>query len=69
MKFQDQIEGTENRISIARRDYNAVVNTYNLQVRTFPNNLYAGMFGFQRKPFYQADPGSEKVPDVKFDIK
>jgi LemA protein len=69
MKFQDQIEGTENRINIARKDYNATVTDYNLKVRTFPNNLYAGMFGFHQKPFYKADPGSEKAPDINFNIK
>jgi len=67
--FQTQIEGTENRINVARRDYNAAVNSYNLTVKTFPNNLFAGMFGFKEKAYYQADPGSEKNPDVKFDIK
>src|SRR6478735_8226544 len=49
--FQTQIEGTENRINIARRDYNAAVNSYNLQVRSFPNNLFAGVFHFQEKPY------------------
>jgi LemA protein len=67
--FQSQIEGTENRINIARRDYNAAVNTYNLNVKTFPNNIFAGMFGFKEKAYYQADAGSEKNPDIKFDIK
>jgi LemA protein len=67
--FQTQIEGTENRINIARRDYNSTVNGYNLQVRTFPNNLFAGVFHFQVKPYYKADAGSEKVPDINFDIK
>jgi LemA protein len=68
-KFQDEIAGTENRIALARKDYNAVVSDYNLKVRTFPNNLYAGMFGFHQKPFYQADPGTQKNPDIKLDIK
>lgn len=67
--FQTQIEGTENRINVARRDYNASVNNYNLMVRTFPNNLYAGIFGFHEKAYYQAEPGSEKAPDINFDIK
>jgi LemA protein len=67
--FQQQIEGTENRINVARRDYNAAVNGYNLQVRTFPNNLFAGMFNFHTKAYYQADAGSEKAPDINFDIK
>ncbi|MBS1730234.1 MAG: LemA family protein [Bacteroidetes bacterium] len=67
--FQTQIEGTENRINIARKDYNAGVNAYNLKVKTFPGNLFAGMFGFHEKAYYQADPGSEKAPDIQFNIK
>jgi LemA protein len=67
--FQTQIEGTENRINVARRDFNATVNDYNLKVKTFPNNIFAGLFGFHEKPYYQADPGSEKNPDIQFNIK
>ncbi len=67
--FQTQIEGTENRINVARRDFNASVNDYNLKVKTFPNNIFAGMFGFHEKPYYKADPGSEKAPDIQFNIK
>lgn len=67
--FQVQIEGTENRINQARKDYNSSVNGYNLQVKTFPNNIFAGMFGFKEKAYYQADAGSEKAPDVQFNIK
>ena len=67
--FQTQIEGTENRINIARQDYNKSVNAYNLQVKTFPNNLFAGMFGFKDKQYYKAEAGSDKAPDIQFDIK
>ena len=67
--FQTQIEGTENRIGVARRDYNNAVQSYNLQVRTFPNNIFAGFFHFQPKTPYKADVGSEKAPDINFDIK
>jgi LemA protein len=67
--FQAQIEGTENRINIARRDYNAVVNGYNLKVKTFPNNIFAGLFGFSEKAYYKADAGSERNPDIQFNIK
>lgn len=67
--FQTQIEGTENRINTSRVDYNAAVNSYNLSVKTFPNNLFAGIFGFKEKQYYKADPGSDKAPDIKFDIK
>jgi len=67
--FQTQIEGTENRINVARRDYNDKVTDYNLRVKRFPGNIFAGMFGYHEKPFYQADPGANKNPDVNFDIK
>lgn len=67
--FQTQIEGTENRINIARQDYNKAVNGYNLQVKTFPNNLFAGIFSFKEKAYYKADAGSEKAPDIEFNIK
>jgi len=67
--FQTQIEGTENRINIARQDYNKTVNDYNLKVKTFPNNIFAGFFHFVEKPYYKAELGSDKVPDVQFNIK
>ena len=67
--FQAQIEGTENRINIARKDYNASVEGYNLQVRHFPNNIYAGIFHFNEKAYYQADQGSENAPNIQFNIK
>jgi len=67
--FQTQIEGTENRINVARQDYNKSVETYNLSVKRFPGNMLAGMFGFSSKAYYKSDPGSEKAPDINFDIK
>ena len=67
--FQTNIEGTENRINVARRDYNSTVQEYNLKVKTFPNNIFAGMFGFHVKPYYKANPGSENAPDIEFNIK
>jgi LemA protein len=67
--FQTNIAGTENRINVARRDFNAAVNNYNLKVRTFPNNIFAGIFNFHEKPYYKADPGSENAPDIQFNIK
>ena len=67
--FQTQIEGTENRINVARQDYNKSIEGYNLKVKRFPKSLLAGVFGFKEKPFYKADAGSEKNPDIKFDIK
>ncbi|HMU46681.1 MAG TPA: LemA family protein [Chitinophagaceae bacterium] len=67
--FQTQIEGTENRINVARQDYNKSVESYNLRVKRFPGNMLAGLFGFSSKAYYKADPGTEKAPDIKFDIK
>jgi LemA protein len=67
--FQTQIEGTENRINVARKDFNEVVNQYNLKVKIFPNNIFARMFGYSEKPYYKADAGSEKNPDINFNIK
>lgn len=67
--FQAQIEGTENRINVARQDYNAAVQQYNLKVKRFPTNIFAGMFGYHEKAFYKSDPGSEKAPNIEFDIK
>lgn len=67
--FQDlraELAGTENRIALARKDFNTSVQDYNTYVRSFPNNLFAGMFGFKQKGYFQAQPGSEKVPEVKF---
>ena len=67
--FQTNIAGTENRINVARRDFNSAVQDYNLKVKTFPNNIFAGMFGFHEKPYYKSEPGSENAPDIHFDIK
>jgi LemA protein len=67
--FQTQIEGTENRINVARQDYNKSVENYNLIVKRFPKSILAGIFNFKEKAFYKADPGSEKNPEIKFDIK
>lgn len=64
--LQTQLEGTENRINVARNDYNGVVNTYNVKVRKFPTNILAGMFGYRVRPSFQAAPGSENAPEVKF---
>jgi len=67
--FQTDISGTENRINVARRDFNSAVQDYNLKVKTFPNNIFAGIFGFHEKPYYKSDAGSENAPDIHFDIK
>ena len=65
--LQAQLEGTENRITVERRNFNEVARNYNTAVRTFPKNIFAGMFGFQTKPYFQAEAGAEKAPKVSFD--
>lgn len=67
--FQAQIEGTENRINVARQDYNATVKAYNLQVKRFPGNIFAGIFGYDERAYYEAEEGAEDNPDIEFDIK
>jgi LemA protein len=64
--LQTQLEGTENRIKVARNDYNGAVQSWNTQVRKFPVNLFAGMMGFKPREGFTAAPGSERAPDVKF---
>ncbi len=64
--LQVQLEGTENRINVARRDYNGSVREYNTQVRRFPANIFAGIFGFDRRTPFEADEGAEQAPTVDF---
>jgi len=66
MALQQQLEGTENRISVERKNFNEVVNDYNSSIRRFPTNLMVGMFGFTPKGYFQATAGSERPPEVKF---
>lgn len=66
LELQSQLEGTENRITVARRDYNAAAKEYNTAVRKFPKNLLAGMFGFEKKEYFEAQEGAEAAPEVKF---
>jgi len=66
LDLQAQLEGTENRIAVERRRYNEAAQGYNTQVRQFPNSLYAGMFGFERKAYFQADEGASTAPKVEF---
>ena len=68
LELQSQLEGTENRINVARDRFNEQVNIYDIHTTKFPNKLLAGWFGFEEMPRYQADPGSEKAPDVEFDF-
>ncbi|RLD91296.1 MAG: LemA family protein [Bacteroidetes bacterium] len=66
LDLQAQLEGTENRIAVERKKFNEKVREYNTYIKTFPNNLYAGMFGFTQKPYFKAAQGSDKAPEVKF---
>ncbi len=66
LDLQAQLEGTENRIAVERKKFNETVRDYNTYIKTFPNNLFAGMFGFAQKPYFKAVQGSEKAPEVKF---
>nr|WP_293838042.1 LemA family protein [uncultured Arsenicibacter sp.] len=64
--LQAQLEGTENRITVARNDFNGVATTYNQSVRSFPNNIFAGIFGFQRKGLFEASQAAQNAPTVQF---
>lgn len=66
--FQSQLEGTENRVAVARMDFNNAAGDYNIQLRRFPANIVAGIFGFEASPLFEADEGSEDAPDVEFDF-
>jgi LemA protein len=66
LELQAQLEGTENRITVERNKFNEVTKEYNTKIRTFPNNITAGMFGFEKKGYFEAEAGSEKAPEVKF---
>ena len=69
LRLQTELEGTENRIKIARDRYNESVNPYNIHVLRFPNSVLAGVFNFKELPYYKSDAGAEKAPTVKFDFK
>jgi LemA protein len=64
MNVQTQLEGTENRINVAREDYNAAVRDYNTTRNSFPAVLTAGLFGFKEEPYFQAQAGAENAPDI-----
>ena len=66
--LQQQVEGTENRISVERGNFNSAVQNYNVAVRSFPTNLIAGPFGFPPRPFFTAQPGAERPPAVQFNF-
>ena len=68
LSLQAQLEGTENRISVERGNFNTAVQNYNTAVRSVPANFVAGMFGFAPRPFFTAQPGAEKPPPVNFNF-
>jgi LemA protein len=68
LELQSQLEGTENRINVARDRFNEAVNNYNKYIRIFPNNVLAGMFGFEQMSRFAAEAGAEKAPEVEFDF-
>ena len=65
-ELQAQLEGTENRISVERRKFNETAREYNTSIGRFPKNIVASMFGFEKRPYFEAEEGSEKAPEVKF---
>lgn len=67
IQLSDELSGTENRIAVARKDYNDAVKDYNLKVKTFPENILAGMFGFEQKQYFEAKESSREVPSVNFE--
>ena len=66
LELQSQLEGTENRITVERMKFNELTRTYNTHIRSFPQNLLAGMFGFRIKPYFEAASGAETAPKVEF---
>ena len=65
-ELQAQLEGTENRISVERRNFNETARSYNTAIRTFPRTIIAGMCGFEKRPYFEAEEGANKAPEVKF---
>ena len=65
-ELQAQLEGTENRISVERKNFNEVARSYNTAIRTFPKTIIAGMCGFDKRPYFEAEEGANKAPEVQF---
>lgn len=65
-ELQAQLEGTENRISVERKRFNNTAKEFNTKIRKFPTNIVAGMFGFEKRPYFEAEEGANKAPEVKF---
>lgn len=68
LRLQTELEGTENRINIARNTYNESVRIYNIHIKKFPGSFLAGIFNFKEMPYYKADEGADKAPKVNFDF-
>lgn len=66
LELQSQLEGTENRITVERQKFNEAARTYNTTIRQFPKNIVAGMFGFDKKPYFEAQEGANQAPKVEF---
>ncbi len=66
IRLQDELAGTENRVAVERRAYNESVRAYNAYIKTFPNNLIAGMFSFKEREYFEADEAAKEAPKVKF---
>lgn len=66
IQLQAQLEGTENRIAVERRNFNEAAKAYNTYIRKFPHNITAGIFGFEKKPYFKSEEGADKAPKVEF---
>jgi LemA protein len=66
LDLQKQLEGTENRIAVERRKFNELAQDYNTFIRSFPKNIWANLFGFEKKVYFEAEEGAEKAPKVNF---
>ncbi|MDZ7723330.1 MAG: LemA family protein [candidate division KSB1 bacterium] len=66
LRLQDELAGTENRIAVERRRYNEAVRAFNQKIRTFPSNIFAGLFGFEQRPYFEAPEEAQTVPQVDF---
>lgn len=69
LNLQGEIAGTENRITVARKDFNGIVNDYNGYIKVFPKNVWSKMFGYSRKDYFQANANAQNSQDINFDIK
>ena len=66
LELQSQLEGTENRITVARNAFNTRAQAFNTMIRRFPKNIIAGLFGFEKKAYFEAEDGTDKAPKVEF---